>query len=211
MNKNLTDLTLVVDRSGSMASCRQEAQSGINHLIKTQKEAAGDAILTLVQFDTKYEFVYNGRPIKEVGEYLLVPRGNTALLDAIGRAINETGRRIEAIPEDKRPGLVIFGITTDGADNSSHEFTKAKIKEMIEHQTTKYGWQFTFLGANQDAFIEAAGIGISVSATANFSQENADFAYLSMSNNISRMRSASMRGENIVSSYTEDERNKMKK
>ena len=89
-----------------------------------------------------------------------MPRGSTALLDAVGRAINETGDRLAKTPEQDRPGLVVFVIVTDGQENSSKEFSKARIKEMIDEQQKKYNWQFTFLGANQDAFAEAGGIGI---------------------------------------------------
>ena len=210
MNKDLTDITLIVDRSGSMTSCREEAQNGINHFIKAQKETPGKATLTLVQFDTEYEFVHNGKPINEVGDFSLVPRGMTALLDSVGRAINEAGKRIESLPEDQRPGLVVFGITTDGQENASHEFTRAKIKEMIEHQRSVYNWQFTFLGANQDAFLEAASLGIAATATANFSTKNSEVAYAAMSNSVSRSRMSASVGGAVNMSYTADEKKGMK-
>ena len=96
----------------------------------------------------------------------------TALLDAVGRAINETGERLAKMNEQDRPGLVIFVIMTDGLENSSREFTKSQVKEMIEEQQSKYNWHFTFLGADQDAFAEAGGLGIAAAGAAQFSKGN---------------------------------------
>ena len=93
----------------------------------------------------------------------------TALLDAVGRAINETGERLAKLDEKDRPGLVVFVVMTDGLENSSSEFTKPQIKEMIERQQRQYQWHFTFLGANQDAFAEAAAMGIDPCGAADYS------------------------------------------
>ena len=106
----------------------------MNAFIKEQANQPGEALLTLVQFDTEYEFVHKAVPMKQVTDYVLEPRGMTALLDAVGKAINETGERLAKMAEADRPGLVIFVIMTDGHENSSKEFTKAQIKEMIERQ-----------------------------------------------------------------------------
>src|SRR4051812_13792867 len=136
MNADLTDLTLVIDRSGSMESIREDAQGGVNAFIREQAGQPGNAVLTLVQFDTEYEFVHQSVPISSVPAFELEPRGSTALLDAVGRAINETGARLTRLPAADRPGLVIFVIVTDGQENSSHEFTKTQIKDKIMHQQT---------------------------------------------------------------------------
>ena len=156
MKPDLTDITLVVDRSGSMEQVQKDAQGGVNSFIKEQAKEPGEALLTLVQFDTEYEFLHEGVPISQVPEYKLVPRGMTALLDAVGRAINETGERLSKMKEQDRPGLVIFVVMTDGLENSSKEFSKDLIKEMIKRQQEKYNWHFTFLGANQDAIATAS-------------------------------------------------------
>lgn len=209
MKQDLTDITLVVDRSGSMASCQNEAQGGINAFIADQKTKPGEAIFSLLQFDTEYEYVFKGVPIKQVSEYKLVPRGMTALLDAVGRAINETGERLSRFDEVQRPGLVIVAIITDGEENSSHEFKKAQIKSMIEHQQSAYNWQFTFLGANQDAFHEAGSIGIAAGATMNYNAAKSHDTYTMLSNNVSRMRYSSSLGNAVDCSYTENERKKV--
>jgi uncharacterized protein YegL len=209
MRNDLADITLVVDRSGSMWSCKDDAQGGINTLIKEQAKQPGDALITLVQFDTVYDIVFNGVPVKNVPEYNLTPRGGTALLDAVGRAINETGARLAALPEDQRPALVMFVIATDGHENASMEFTKEKIKEMTEHQQTKYNWQFTYLGANQDAFTEASNLGISQVGVANYAPQNVKTAYGATSDKLTRMRSASLEGKAVDNSYTDEEKKRL--
>lgn len=160
MRQDLTDVTVVLDRSGSMAVVRKDTEGGFDTFVEEQKKAKGEALLTLVQFDNFYEFVYQGKNIQEVEPLKLTPRGGTALLDAMGRAINETGERLSKMPEASRPGKVIFVIMTDGQENASAEFSKSKINEMIKHQRETYNWQFVFLGANQDAIHEAGALGI---------------------------------------------------
>lgn len=208
MRNDLTDLTVVLDRSGSMESCRGDAEGGLNALVRKQCEQPGTCLFTLVQFDTIYEFVHTAVPIQDVPKCTLEPRGSTALLDAVGRAIVETGERLKKMDEAERPGLVVFVIITDGQENSSVEFSKAKVKEMIERQQNVYKWQFTFLGANQDAFAEAGGIGILSVGTANYSK--ADAAFLGTSGKISRMRQAAASGSEVDNSYSKNELDEMK-
>ena len=207
MKTNLSDVTLVLDRSGSMESVRGEAEKGVNAFIEDQKKQDGECLLTLVQFDTEYEFVHEGVPIADVPPYKLVPRGMTALLDAVGQAINQTGERISLTPENDRPGLVVFVILTDGHENSSHEFTKTQIQEMVRRQTDTYKWQFTFLGADSKAFDEAAGMGIRSAAA--YDKGKTPQAFAGASGNLSRMRSSSASGQSVSSSYTDQERKEM--
>jgi hypothetical protein len=138
-----------------------------------------------------------------------MPRGGTALLDAVGRAINETGERLARMPEEDRPGLVIFVVMTDGEENSSKEFSKARIKEMIQHQQEVYNWHFTFLGANQDAFAEAGGMGIDATGVAVFSPHRIAGTYKALGAKVSRMRTQQREGETVVNEFTETERKEM--
>lgn len=209
MRNDLTDITLVIDRSGSMHFCQQEAQNGVNCFIEEQKKGQGEAVLTLVQFDTEYDLVHRAKPISEVPHYTLEPRGMTALLDAVGRAINETGERLSNMLEEQRPGLVVFVIVTDGLENSSHEFTKQQIKEIITHQQDQYQWQFTYLGANQDAFREARGIGISSQSSATYDPDKAQTAFAGASANVGRMREEFTSGGIVLNRYTDEERQAM--
>lgn len=206
MNVDLTDITLVVDRSGSMDSIRTDAEGGINAFVAEQAKTPGSALLTLVHFDTEYEFVHQGIPIQSVPKYELQPRGQTALLDAVGRAIKDTGDRLAVIPEAERPGLVIFVIMTDGHENASRKFTKSTIKDMITHQQDVYKWRFTFLGADQNAFADAHSMGISAGSSAYYNRQKSYEAYGSASSKVSRMRGQSSRKEEVKDEFTDDER-----
>lgn len=209
MRKDLTDLTVIVDRSGSMNDCAMEASNGINNFIEEQKKAPGECLATLVQFDTKYEFIHQGVPLSEVKPYELVPGGMTALLDAVGRSINETGKRLAAMTEKDRPGLVVFLIVTDGEENSSHEFSLEAVREMIEKQQKDYNWKFTFLGADHNAFAAGASMGIAAAGVAQFSKGKTDKAYSNASSNVMRMRRANLAGQAVTCSYSAEERDDM--
>lgn len=209
MKNDLTDITLVVDRSGSMDQVREDAEGGVNAFIQEQAKQPGQALLTLLQFDTEYELVHRGVPVAEAPPYKLEPRGMTALLDAIGTAINETGQRLAKLAEDERPGLVIFVVMTDGLENSSKEFTRSQIKKMIEHQQDKYGWHFNFLGANQDAFAEAGQMGMSQGGVADYALHKVASAHSVMSSKVSRMRAQHRSGESVSNDFTEEEREEM--
>ena len=163
MKKNLTEMVFILDRSGSMQRLTDDTIGGFNSMIENQKKEEGEAFVTTVLFDDEYELLHDHIDINEVqpitnAEYYA--RGLTALLDAVGNTINFIGNRLSATPEDERPDKVIFVITTDGMENASREFVKSTVKEMIEHQQNKYSWTFMFLGANMDAVVEAASLGI---------------------------------------------------
>lgn len=211
MNKNLTDIVMVVDRSGSMQSIREEAEGGLNAFVEDQKKQTGDARLTLVQFDTEYEFVHDGMPVKDVPKFTLVPRGWTALLDAVGRAVVQTGARLEKLPESDRPGLVVFVVVTDGQENSSKEFKLAKVKEMIEHQQNVYGWKFIYLGANQDSFAEAGKMGFAAAGVADYTEQTSGKAYAKASNLVGTMRSARSSDAPVLCSFSDEDRKDLKK
>lgn len=121
-----------------MSTIGDDAEGGVNNFIQEQAQQPSDALLTLIQLGTEYEFLHSGVPIGQVPKCELHPRGSTALLDAVGRGINETGNRLREISEPDRHGLVIFVFVTDGMENSSHEFTKAQIKEMIERRERQW-------------------------------------------------------------------------
>lgn len=204
MRSDLTDITLVIDRSGSMQGIHEDAQGGVNAFVERQSKATGEALLTLVQFDTEYEFLHHAMPIDQVPKYVLVPRGSTALLDAVGRAINETKERLAKVSEDDRPGLVVFVIVTDGLENSSREFARAQIKQLIKQQQL-LGWQFTFLGADQDAFAEAQSLGIAAEGAAVFTKHNVAAAYAGATAKVARMREQRRAGETVDNRFTLEE------
>lgn len=179
MNDNLTEIAFILDRSGSMQSMVEPAIAGFNHLLREQQQQPGCARFTLVLFDDAYEVPFHSVPIAEVVELdaiTYVPRGSTALLDAIGRTIDELGAKLAALPEADRPGQVIVAILTDGEENASHRYTWRDIAGRIRHQTSVYEWKFLFLGANQDAIATAAKMNIRAADSANFAMNAASYS-----------------------------------
>ncbi len=174
MNDQLTEIAFILDRSGSMESMIEPAISGFNRLLREQQQVPGSARFTLVLFDDQYETPVQSLPIAEVVELdtsTYVPRGSTALLDAIGRTIDELGAKLAATPEADRPGTVIIAILTDGMENASTRFTWQDISARIRHQSDAYQWKFLFLGANQDAIATAGRMSIHAADSSNFAMD----------------------------------------
>lgn len=191
MNKPLTEIVFILDRSGSMASMVESAISGFNRLLREQQQVPGHARFTLVLFDDQYELPFHSVPIEEVVELdttTFVPRGSTALLDAIGRTIDELGKKLSNTPAADRPDQVIIAILTDGEENSSKDYSWEDVAKRIRHQTDKYQWQFLFLGANQDAIATAGRMSIQAANTANFSMN--ENSYKSSKGALSRKMTA---------------------
>ena len=158
-NPNLRHIVIVLDRSGSMHAVKDDTEGGLAAFLEAQRENTCDTRVSLYQFSTTYEPVYENLAIAEVPAYTLEPRGGTALLDAIGRTITGVKAQNKALDAEERPGEVVLVVLTDGAENSSREFTLAEVKKLIEKRRAK-GWQVVFLGADQDAITVAAGMGI---------------------------------------------------
>ena len=176
MNTNLTDITIILDSSGSMQGLADDTIGGFNTFLKTQQEQPGHANISLVQFDSDVSVTYNARNIQDAPELNNVsyrPEGYTALLDAIGISITSAGTRLAAMKEEDRPSKVIFVIMTDGDENSSREYNSTQIHDMIKHQTETYQWDFIFIGANQDAIKTGGNLGIGAGNSLNY-QANAN-------------------------------------
>ena len=162
MNKNVTEIVFLLDRSGSMSGLEKDTIGGFNSFVKRQVERKGKTLLTTVLFDDQYKILWSGVPAEQVQltrkDYYV--RGTTALLDAVGKTILDVGYRLSRTEEHDRPGKVIFVITTDGMENASSEFTHEKVKTLIKHQQDKYNWEFIFMGANIDVIAESQNLGI---------------------------------------------------
>lgn len=187
MNIDLNEIVCIIDRSGSMASIKQDAIGGFNTFLEAQKALPGAANLTLILFDTAYEVIVDNKNILQVeplNDKTFVPRGSTALLDAIGRAITSIGERLSNTPEALRPAQVIVAILTDGEENSSLKYTNSRVAKMIKHQQEVYNWQFIFLAANQDAFATGGALNIPAANTANFAatRQGTQTAYETVNN-----------------------------
>ena len=176
MNKNYTEIAFILDRSGSMKSCQDAAIEGFNRFLGEQQQAKGLAKLTLVLFDDEYLVPAQSLPVAEIvplTRETYVPRNTTALLDAIGRTIDDLGTRLVEIPDADRPGQVIVTILTDGLENASQTFTWKDVAAKIKHQTEAYKWTFLFLGANQDAIATAAQMNIGAANAATYVADDA--------------------------------------
>lgn len=163
MNMNKTAFLAILDRSGSMHLMWREAIGGFNTFLSEQQIVPGEATVTIVLFDDQYEILCLDTPIKDVtplDNTTFIPRGSTALYDAVGRGINELGTALSKQSEADRPGKVIVAILTDGHENSSKEFGRRQIFDMIKTQRETYNWSFLFLGAEESALEVGVGLGI---------------------------------------------------
>jgi len=168
MKTDYTHIMVILDRSGSMASIRDDTVGGFNTFVKDQKAEPGTATLTFVQFDSlePFEVVHRFKALQEfpeLGYDDYKPRGSTPLLDALGMGINQLEADIVGLKEEDRPSRVVVAIVTDGQENASREFKKSQIEAMIKTKTEKDSWEFAFLSADLAAIDEAAGLGIAMS------------------------------------------------
>ena len=196
-----TLLVLVVDRSGSMEAIRQDMEGGIATLLAEQAAEDGICLVTLAQFDNEYELLADAIPISELLAYRLVPRGTTALLDAMGRTISTVRAEIEALAPDDRPRNIVFAVITDGLENASQEWSHLQVMDCVKARIDE-GWHFTFLGANQDAIQEGGRVGVAGDSSLTYGSARSRAAMESMSASVGRMR----RGEAQSLKYTEEER-----
>lgn len=195
-DKDYTHIAMVVDRSGSMQGIHTDMNGAILRLLKDQSSEPGYCVVDITTFDDKIEHPYVGvRPDDVKGE-VIVPRGSTALNDAIGYTVVELGVRFSAMPEEDRPGTVIIVVVTDGMENASREYTAEQVKALIEHQSINYGWTFMYLAANVDAFATGGGYGfdrahtISVAGTG----QSWEASYAATSASITRTRKGDSTG-----------------
>lgn len=167
----MTELVFILDRSGSISGLEKDTIGGFNSMLEKQRKEPGDAVVSTVLFDNETEVIHDRVVIADVPnltdkEYFV--RGCTALLDAVGGAIQHIGNVHKYARKEDVPEKTLFIITTDGMENASHHYTYDKVRNMIERQKERYGWEFLFLGANIDAAAEAKRFGIDESMAANY-------------------------------------------
>lgn len=167
----MTELVFILDRSGSMSGLEKDTIGGFNSMLEKQRKEPGDAVVSTVLFDNETEAIHDRVVIADVPnltdkEYFV--RGCTALLDAVGGAIHHIGNVHKYARKEDVPEKTLFIITTDGMENASRHYTYDKVRNMIERQKERYGWEFLFLGANIDAAAEAKRFGIDESMAANY-------------------------------------------
>jgi len=196
MKKDYTKIIFIVDRSGSMKTIAKDVIGGYNKFIADQKALKiGTCDVSYYQFDNEYEAVYENTPIdfvKELDEKTFVPRGGTALLDAVGRTIENVGKHLASLSENERPDRVLLVILTDGEENSSRFYNSDRVKQMVQHQQNNYKWEFSYIGANQDAWQTGSSMGIAYASNLTYAanSDGTKSAFSSLSFNVSSYRSS---------------------
>lgn len=180
-DKNKTFIAFILDRSGSMEDLKESVIKGFNEFMKEQRNAAGEALTTIVLFDDRYELLCDKQDIKNVADLTaetFTPRGTTALYDAIGKTILDVKDYISKMEEDDRPGKVLFIITTDGKENASTDFNTKKIADMVKFQREVDSWEFMFTAADEGAVTTAIEINIPKGNTLQYT--TTDSGYVNM-------------------------------
>jgi hypothetical protein len=172
---DLTHITLVLDRSGSMDAVRDDAIGGFNAFIDQQRAAPGRATLTLVEFDHEYTTVCRAQPIADVPRMdrdRFIPRGQTALYDAVGRSVAETAEHLASLPEDEKPARVIVAVLTDGQENASKEYSYERVRAILGEKATAAGWHVLFLASDLNVAATAVRMGVPESHTQTFERSS---------------------------------------
>jgi len=191
-NQNLTHLVFLLDRSGSMQSIKSDVIGGFDAFLADQRSATGECTVTLAQFNDRYEVVYNGVPLAEVPPLRLAPSGRTALLDSMGTLITDTKTDIDARAEDDKPATIVVAIMTDGHENASTEWRRPAIKSLVEQQT-EVGWEFLYMGADQDAVEVGKGLGVKAEQSVTYAKGKSREAMRAVSDNVRSYRDAKRR------------------
>jgi len=209
MKKGYTHISVIIDKSGSMANTQTDTIGGFNTFLKEQQDIEGTGTLTLIQFDDRYEVHENMSPLSgavSLNKKTYAPRGSTALLDAIGKTINLTEGNLKEMKKKDYPEKVIFLIITDGEENASREFKKSNISEMIKRHEEEDEWDFVFIGANMDAIAEGGSMGLRAFNTANYDASSAgtQHLYCSVSSNMTSYRKRSKSDDKKMGFFQED-------
>ncbi|MBQ9832805.1 MAG: VWA domain-containing protein [Clostridia bacterium] len=193
MKNSITELVFILDRSGSMAGLESDTVGGFNSLIEKQKKQDGDCYVSTVLFDNESEVLHDRVKLQDIPKMTdkdYTVRGCTALVDAIGSAIHHIGNIHKYARKEDVPEHTLFVITTDGLENASRRYKAEQVKNMIERQKEKYGWEFLFVGANMDAVETAAQYGIHQDRAVNYNadEKGTKILYESVAKAVSHVR-----------------------
>lgn len=197
-NRNLTWLVFLLDRSGSMQSIKSDVIGGFEAFIAEQHTGEGCCAVTLAQFDDEYQVVYHGIDLDDVPPLSLHPRNCTALLDSMGKLITDTAAEIGALDKVDRPGTVVVAIMTDGLENASKEWRRSDIKALVEQHTNDHGWEFLYMGADQDAVEVGRGLGVKDGQSVTYARGKSREAMRATSMNIRGYRTAKLSDADAV-------------
>ncbi|MBP5167126.1 MAG: VWA domain-containing protein [Oscillospiraceae bacterium] len=194
MNKELTEIVFIIDKSGSMAGLEADTVGGFNSLLEKQKKEPGRALISTVLFDTECSVLYDRAElsgIEPMTEDSYCPGGCTALLDAIGGAVKHISNVHRYAREEDVPGKTVFVITTDGMENSSRRYSYDEVRKAVKRAQEKDGWEFLFLGANMDAIKAARSFGIREERAVRYNcdEEGTALNFRTVSKALGKMRS----------------------
>ncbi len=209
MRKGLTEIIFILDRSGSMAGLEGDTIGGYNSMLDRQKKEDGEAIVSTVLFDDRSEVLHDRVSLdkmEHITEQAYYVRGCTALLDAVGGAVKHIATVHRYAREEDRPEKTLFIITTDGMENASRRYDYEKVRDMVERQKEKYGWEFLFLGANIDAIQVAGRFGIQKEYAVNFEcdSEGTRLNYDVVSRAVSSVRANACLAEAVPACWKEE-------
>lgn len=213
--QNYTHIAIVMDRSGSMSGIARDMEGGLRRFIEAQRSVEGEGTITLAKFDNEYDLVYDFVPLAQADNFSLNPRGGTALLDAMGRTMEEVRSRIQNMDDANKPSKVAFVFITDGEENSSNTYNRERVFDMISdlrnsendvNRPDENGvlWEFTFLGANQDAIHAGGSFGIRAASSMTYdaSAQGSAAMFDSLTRSMTSYRSG---GSSLE--YTQEDRN----
>lgn len=203
-----TDILICLDRSGSMASIKKDIEGSFKEYIEKQKQLPGECRVTLSQFDTVYELVYENRLIQDISSITVDPRGGTALIDSLVKLIDDSGKRYNDMKPEDHPNSVVVLVLSDGETNSDKEFTKEQLKSRIELQQNSYSWQFIFIGCNFDSISAGNSYGINAGSSLNFANTSGGIAaaFCAVDNATTYYRSASFMKSGAAYVFSNEER-----
>lgn len=160
--KKKIDVVFLLDKSLSMKRSEEATIKGYNDYLKDQKKK--NSLITTVLFNDEYELLHfreDVKNVKKLNKNSYNVDGCTALYDAIGKTIKKLDKEI-------KDNKVLFIITTDGLENASTDYDKEKISKMIKHHKS---WEFIYIGANIDSYVEGSKLGIPKKNIANYSKD----------------------------------------
>ncbi len=209
MKNNITELVFILDRSGSMSGLESDTIGGFNSMIERQKKADGKCYVTTVLFDTRIDRIHDRTDLAEIKpmtEKDYMPGGCTALLDAMGNTIDHIAHIHKYARAEDVPEHTIFVIMTDGYENASHYYSSDEVKQKVEHEKEKYGWEFLFLAANIDAMETAGRMGIRPDRAADYlaDSDGTELAFQTLSDAVCAQRSGGTIGADWSRNIKED-------
>lgn len=216
MKKNLTELVFILDKSGSMHGLENDTIGGFNSMLEKQKELDGSCVITTVLFDTYYQLLHDRidiRAVNPITEKEYTVGGCTALLDAMGKTIEKIAAVQKNTAEDYRAEKVMFVIITDGMENASRFYNVSQVKEMVNLQKEKYGWEFIFLGANMDAVETAGRFGIGADRAVDYvpDKQGTKLNYETISDTVSEYRVCGIVSQNHLNKIRRDKERRDRK